>query len=78
MVRPDFRPGHNRRGKAQCTPFFLPTIRVNTKGITIAAAMARKKGTQYWGMMDKKPGRPPTPTEKAMTPLPTANAWLNG
>ena len=37
----------------------------------MATAMAMKKGSQYWGMMDRKPGRPPTPTEKAMTPLPT-------
>ena len=49
----------------------FPTINVRVNGITIAAAIARRKSPQYSGLMDRIPGRPPTPMLSASIPNPT-------
>ena len=43
---------------------------VRTKGTMIAVSIASRKFTQYSGKMDRMPGRPPTPMEIAVTPVP--------
>ena len=43
--------------------FRLPTRMVRTKGTATATSMAMRKFSQNWGLMDRIPGRPPTPME---------------
>src|SRR5699024_4830744 len=52
--------------RAQATPFFLPMTTVSTKGMTMAMTMHRAKLSIEAGWMDRRPGRPPTPTELAV------------
>ena len=59
--------------KSLSVNFFLPTIYVKTNGITIAIIIAIAKFPIYFGIIDKIPGIPPTPTEVAIVPVATEN-----
>jgi len=46
--------------------FFFPTITVSTKGTTTATTIAIANVNMYCGMMERIPGRPPTPIAVAV------------
>ena len=50
--------------------FFLPATKVKAKGTTMATTMQSANAIQHSNLMDRIPGRPPTPMDSAWTPRP--------